>query len=363
MPPRTSNFLVGRDDLRRTEIVSTEAPRANDGQIVVSVDAFAFTANNITYAVMGDAMQYWDFYPAPAGWGCIPVWGFGNVTESKCPGISAGERLFGYWPMSTHAVLEPAQMTAATFHDATAHRQHLHTVYNQYIRTSGDPGYVKKHEDLQMLFRVLFLTAFLIDDFIADNDFFGATSIVLASASSKTALSLAYQLHRNRRGRCEVVGLTSPHNEAFVNRLGCYDKVVAYEDISSLPSNKSTVFVDMAGDGRVLRDVHSHFRRSLKYSCMVGGTHWDQIAMGQELPGPVPTLFFAPAQVAKRTQEWGPVELQRRMADAWTAFIEPASQWIHVVHSRGPAAVERIYRDMLEGRTSPSDGHVLSLHE
>jgi len=363
MPSRASDFLVRRDDLRRTEIASHDVPRPSEGQIVVAVDTFAFTANNITYAVFGDAMQYWDFYPAPQGWGRIPVWGFGNVAESKCAGISAGERLFGYWPMSTHAVLEPTQVTAATFHDATAHRQHLHALYNQYTRTAGDPGYDKRQEDLQMLLRVLFLTAFLIDDFLADNDLFGASSVVLSSASSKTALSLAYQLHRNRRGRCEVVGLTSPRNEAFVKGLGCYDKVVAYEDVSSLPNTKPTVFVDMAGDAQVIREVHSHFRRNLKYSCLVGGTHWDHITMGQELPGPVPTLFFAPTQVAKRAQDWGPIELQRRMAEAWTVFSEPASYWIHVAHSRGPAAVERIYRETLEGRVSPSEGHVLSLYE
>jgi len=363
MPPEAWDFLVRRDDLHRTDIAPSCVPHANDGQVVVEVDAFAFTANNITYAVFGDAMQYWDFFPAPDGWGRIPVWGFGNVTESRCPAIRTGERLFGYWPMSTHVVLEPTQVTDATFHDATAHRQHLHALYNQYTRTAGDPGYREEQEDLQMLLRVLFLTGYLIDDFLADNDFFGATRVVIASASSKTALSLADRLHRRGAGRCEIVGLTSPGHASFVQGLGCYDKTAAYEDIFLLPPNRPTVFVDMAGDGAVLREVHGHFRAALKYSCMVGATHWNEIAMGQELPGPVPTLFFAPAQVAKRTGDWGAAELQRRMAEAWAEFAGRASRWIDVVHARGPAAVDRVYRDVLEGRASPSHGYVLSPRE
>ena len=139
--------------------------------------------------------------------------------------------------------------------------------------------------------------------------------------------------------------------------------MLTYDSVASLASSTPTVFVDMAGNGRVVRDIHVHFDANLQYSCMVGGTHWNSIAMGQELPGVAPTLFFAPTQVAKRVQDWGTVGLQRRMADAWGEFVGPASSWIRVVRSRGTAAVERVYRDTLEGRALPSQGHVLTLHD
>jgi hypothetical protein len=357
------DFLVRKDALHQTRIAAAPGVRdvvVEPGRILAAVDAFAFTANNVTYAVFGDAMQYWDFYPAPEGWGRIPVWGFADVVRSACVEIRAGERLFGYWPMSTWSVLEPVQVTPGGFHDATAHRQHLHALYNGYTRVAGDPGYDPAREDQQMLLRVLFLTSFLIDDFLADNDFFGARAVVIASASSKTALSLAYCLHANRRGRVETIGLTSQRNRAFVEGLGCYDRVVTYDALASLPAATPTVFVDMAGDGGVVRDVHAHFGDALRYSCMVGGTHWDRVAMGQELPGVQPVLFFAPAQVAKRAGEWGPAELQRRMGAAWAAFLAPAARWIRVVHGRGPADIERVYQDVLAGRARPDEGHVLS---
>lgn len=353
------DFLVRKNALHETRVVPVDVPRLAPGQVLAAVDRFAFTANNVTYAVFGEMMQYWHFYPAPEGWGRIPVWGFADVVASEQPDLRVGERLFGYWPMSTHAVLEPAQVSASGFHDATAHRQHLHALYNSYTRVAGDPGYDPAHEDQQMLLRVLFLTSFLIDDFLADHDFFGARAVVIGSASSKTGLALAHCLHANRRGRIEVVGLTSPKNRTFVERLGCYDRVVAYDDVATLPTTP-TVFVDMAGDGDVVRAVHEHFGDALRYSCVVGGTHWDKVAMGQALPGPSPTLFFAPDQVAKRTQEWGADVLQQKMGAAWLAFLVPSSRWIRVVRSAGPEAMARVYQDVLAGRATPDEGHVLS---
>lgn len=361
--PAAFDFLVRKGALHETRVEPAPAAASVDlaaGQIIAAVDTFAFTANNITYAVFGEMMRYWDFYPAPDGWGRIPVWGFADVVRSNCKEVAVGERLFGYWPMSTWTVLAPTQVTKTAFHDASAHRQHLHAIYNSYTRVAGDPGYDRKREDMQMLLRVLFLTSFLIDDFLADNDFFGARSVLISSASSKTSLSLAYCLHRNRRGRIEVVGLTSPANVAFVESLGCYDKVVRYDDLTTLPASTPTDFVDMAGDGAVVGGVHRHFGDALKYSCIVGGTHWDKIAMGQELPGVQPALFFAPDQAAKRTREWGADGLQQRIGTAWLAFVEPASKWIQVVHGRGPADIERVYQETLSGRAHASQGHVLS---
>lgn len=354
------DFLVRKDALHETRIAPADTPALAPGQILAAVDRFAFTANNVTYAVFGDVMQYWHFHPAPEGWGRIPVWGFADVVRSEHPDVRPGERLFGYWPMSTFAVLAPSQVTPGGFHDASPHRQHLHALYNAYTRVAGDPGYDPAHEDAQMLLRVLFLTAFLIDDFLADHDFFGARSVVIASASSKTGLALAYCLHANRRGRVEVVGLTSPRNRAFVEGLGCYDRVLTYDELATLPATTPTAFVDMAGDGAVVRGVHQHFGDALRYSCVVGGTHWDKVAMGQELPGVQPVLFFAPDQVAKRTAEWGAAELQRRMGAAWRAFLEPSARWIRVVRDAGPAAIERVYQDVLAGRATPDEGHVLS---
>src|SRR5262249_33879135 len=156
------------------------------------------------------------FFPAPDGWGRVPVWGFADVARSAHPAVAAGERLYGYLPMSTHCVVRAEHVTPSGFHDVSPHRQPMSVFYNQYLRVSADPGYDSPREAEQMLFRPLFATAFLIDDFLAGERFFGARSVVVSSASSKTSMALAFQLHQRGRDACEVVGLTSARNDAFV---------------------------------------------------------------------------------------------------------------------------------------------------
>ena len=221
--PETFDFLVRRDDLHRCEFrpaTPASAVTLGAGQVLLAVDAFGFTANNITYAVFGDAMKYWNFFPAPDGWGRVPVWGFATVARSNHPDVAVGERVYGYLPMSTHFVADAGQVTASGFTDMAAHRQEMDAFYNLYSRTAADPGYDPAREAEQMLLRPLFFTGFLIDDFLADSGFFGAKRVVVSSASSKTSIALAFQLFQHGRERCEVVGLTSKRSVPFVESLG-----------------------------------------------------------------------------------------------------------------------------------------------
>jgi Protein of unknown function (DUF2855) len=56
----------------------------------VKATRFALTANNITYAVIGEELKYWQLFPAPEGYGNVPVRGFGEVIAAKHPGIAVG---------------------------------------------------------------------------------------------------------------------------------------------------------------------------------------------------------------------------------------------------------------------------------
>ena len=355
------DFLVGRKDLRQCRFAEAARPALKDGEVLLRIDRFAFSANNITYAVFGEAMNYWGFFPAPAGWGRVPVWGFAEVAESKHPAIKADERLYGYLPMSTWLVVQPDRVKAASFMDATAHRRPLPAPYQLYSRVAADANYDARFEDQQAILWPLFYTSFLIEDFLADNQLFGARSVVLASASSKTALGVAFCLSRNRPQQCEVVGLTSPGNKAFCERLGYYDKVVAYGALEQLPAATPTVFVDMAGEGKLLHRVHHHFREQLKHSCIVGATHWEQRETQHQLPGAKPQFFFAPVQVAKRMKDWGDGGLEKRFGATWREFLPSVNGWMKIDRGRGREAVESGYRAVLEGRLSPEQACVLAL--
>ncbi|MBX3656831.1 MAG: DUF2855 family protein [Ramlibacter sp.] len=359
----TTTLLVRKDQLTDTHLSTTDDLPLADGQVRVRVDHFALTANNITYAAFGDAMSYWHFWPvADEGWGIVPVWGFATVVQSLHPGVAVGERLWGYWPMADHAVLQPDRLSPAGFSDAAPHRAALHAVYNQYLRTSADAFYRADTEDAQALLRPLFITSWLIDDFFADNDFFGAHVLLLSSASSKTAYGTAFQLAQ--REGIEVIGLTSPGNRAFCESLGCYSRVLTYDQLDQVPADAACAYVDFAGNAGLRREIHTRFGQ-LKYSCSIGGTHVEQLGGGKDLPGPRATLFFAPAQVKKRNADWGAPVLGQRLVQAWQAFsaraADASAPWLTVQRHSGPAAVQAAYAQVLGGRGDPRVGHMLSL--
>jgi hypothetical protein len=285
--------------------------------------------------------------------------GFADVLRSAHPEVAAGERVFGFFPMSTHLLIDVADATATQFLDGVAHRRDTALVYRQYTRCARDPLYVVAHEDALLLLRGLFFTSFLVDDFLADNSGFGARSYVLSSASSKTAIALAFLL--SRRAASHVVGLTSPRNRAFVERLGCYDRVLAYSEVATLDPDAPSVFVDHAGDGQLVNAIHTHLGDNVRHSAIVGATHWDGGRPAKNLPGAAPMFFFAPAQFEKRQAEWGPAVFQQRLGDAWRRFLTFSDGWLQVVRGHGQSDVERTYREVLEGRAQPQQGHILSL--
>jgi hypothetical protein len=94
----------------------------------------------------------------------------------------------------------------------------------------------------------------------------------------------------------------------------------------------------------------------------VGVTHWEEFGAGDsELPGPAPTLFFAPTRVTKRVKDWGRAELETRVADAWHPFCGWTEGWLEVVRNQGFEGVRGAYLDVLEGRVDPKQAHVISL--
>lgn len=366
MTPATG-LIVQRNQLRETRFIDDAAALAplDDGAVRLHIDAFALTSNNITYAAFGDAMKYWNFFPSGLdGWGRIPVWGFANVTESRCEGVAVGERFYGYFPMSSHLVVRPDRVRESGFVDGAEHRQGLAAVYNQYTRCSTDPAYSADHEAQQALLRPLFMTSFLIDDFLADEGFFGARAVIMSSASSKTAYGTAFCLAQRQNG-VRIIGLTSPGNVAFTENLGCYDQVLSYDALPSLDATQRTVYVDFSGSAPVRLAVHAHFNEQLAYSCAVGGTHWEQRGSGKGLPGPAPVLFFAPSRSQKRIADWGGAGLQQRTAQAWQAFMKPVTDaqqpWLQVVRGAGQADVLSTYLALLDNKVPASEGHMLSL--
>ena len=353
------NLLVDRSELTRATVVDVDPPEPDDGQVLLRVDRVGMSANNVTYAVFGDAMRYWDFFPADdldgAPQGRVPLWGFAEVERSRHPEVAEGTRLYGYLPTSSHLLVTPAKVDARGFRDGSAHRQHLPAPYNGVTTTAADPAYDAEQEDLQVLYRPLFMTSFVLADHLLDNRCFGAETVILSSASSKTAYGTAFLLDGVRR-----VGLTSAANRAFTEGLGCYDEVRTYDEVDDLAGVPS-VYVDVAGDGALRRRVHEAVVPV--HSAVVGASHHDaapDLGAG-DLPGAPPTFFFAPDQMRKRYEDWGPDGVEERHAEAWGRFAPVVAGWVDVVTNHGAEGLRTAWLDTLGGAVPPRTGLVVRL--
>ena len=253
---------VRKAELSDAALVNVPMMALADGAVRLLIESFSVTANNITYAVVGDGFRYWDFFPAPDGMGIVPMWGHARVIETNCPDIAVGERVYGYLPMATHLDVRPGRISSGGFMDTSEHRQPMSPVYNSYTRLAADPEHDPSREAERMIFGPLFKTGFMIDYFMRSQDWFGAAQVILTSASSKTAMGLASVAQQNSPA-IKRIGLTSVGNVDFVRGTGLYDAVFAYDDLATLPIEPS-VSVDFAGNARLLAGLHRHFGDSLR---------------------------------------------------------------------------------------------------
>lgn len=343
-------------------VTATEPGETAEGEAVFKLTSFALTANNITYAAYGDVMRYWQFFPTgDTAWGHMPVWGFADVVASAVDGLVPGERFYGYFPPASHVRLRPVRVGERGFTEASPHREGLASAYNSYVRCSADPAYDAGREAYQALLSPLFITSFILADLLADNDFFGAKRVLLSSASSKTAYGTAFCLAKS--AGIEVVGLTSEGSRPFVDDTQFYAGSVPYGDIESIATDRPLVYVDFSGDNAVRARMHRHFGAALAYDCFVGSSHNTGPAETEGLPGPRTQFFFAPAQIKKRTAEWGFAELMRRYNAAQARFFDEVAQrrLLAVVTGDGLPAAQVVIKKLVAGRTDARSGNVIRL--
>ncbi len=346
-------FQVRKDDLAKTRTARCDFA-LQDGEILARIDRFALTANNVTYGVVGERIGYWKFFPAEGGWGQIPVWGFADIVESRSVQVKPGERLYGYLPMATHLVMRPDRVKPERLIDGAVHRAELPPVYNAYSRVNAGPKFDPALEDPFMLLFPLYATSFCLYDFLLDNRWFGADQVVIGSASSKTAIGLAYALEADDTAP-QSVGLTSRRNLEFVEALGLYDRVVGYDDLGSI-AKRPTAIVDMSGDGKVISDLHARLGDDMKYTSNVGITHYENAGMGPDFIRERSAMFFAPGHIEKRGRDWGPGAFETKALAFWRDAAVKSRAWLKIERIRGFEGLETAWGELLGGRASPQQG-------
>ena len=373
-PLQVQVFEVEKANLQKTRLTTYSLTQPlSENEVVLKVDKFALTANNISYGVAGDSLGYWRFFPTEAAstnqWGRLPVMGFADVIASNNDQVNIGERVWGFMPMASHVKILAGRVNSNGFSDVSPYRKGLAPLYSVFERVSANPFYSVKNEDFDILVRGLFTTSWLVDDFMDENQYFGASQYLITSASSKTSIALAFAI--KQRGTMPAVGITSAANRKFVTALGCYDQVISYDEIASLDANIASIVVDMAGSQSILSTIHHHFAEQLRYSCRIGVTHHDdliqdelaqnELSKSPTLPGATPTFFFAPTQLKKRMDDWGTNEIMKQIGLSLLNYIKFCQSSITIEHTTDIHEIDAIYQRVLSGNSDANTGQIISL--
>ncbi len=363
-----TELWTNRKDFRKTKIVKTSIPSPDQGEVLVAIDKFGLTANNVSYALAGDAIGYWNFYPTPEEaaaehWGKVPVWACANVIASNSDDIAVGERLWGFFPMASHVILKPGKITEDQFFDFADHRRELPSLYNTYRRTQAEPDFVQQYENERCLLVPLFTTAFVLYDYLLFNQLFNAKQILIGSVSSKTGFALAKMLHDDPAVTAKIVGITSTGNRDFVNQLGCCDQIVTYGEEEQIDSNLTSAYVDMSGNISLTTTLHNALGDNMVESAMVGASHWEAGGKMAELPGVKPVFFFAPSHISTRDAEWGAGATMLKGMEHSLNVAAELNHLIDIEWVNGADQLQTIWRELLDNNIAASRGLMVSLLE
>ena len=365
MSTPNTRLMTNKADLGDTRLdAAAQVEALADGEVLLALDRFSLTTNNITYAAYGDAIGYWSVFPTGReDYGLMPVWGFADVVESRAEGITVGARVFGFFPMAERLRIQAEKISRGGFADAAPWRKAVPDIYNRYVLCAADANYAVELENAEAIFRPLFITSYTAVDFLREHDFFGAKQVVVSSASSKTAYGAAWCMAGDD---VALVALTGERNRGFVEGMGAYSSVYGYDQVEALETGVPTLYLDLAGDPELRRRVHAHFGADLTYDCLVGSTQGDAFPQEDaELVGPKPEFFFA-ATCLDAHRERGTLRAfyERFFADQKAFFervVDPASPWIRIVEHQGLEAATGVVRALADGRSDAAEGAIVRL--
>ena len=262
--------------------------------------------------------------------------------------------------MGTHLVMQPGKIRDDQLRDMSPHRAALAAVYNSYARVNGEPQYDASMDNERMLLMPLYATSFCLYDFLVANDYFGATQVIVPSASSKTAIGLAYALNDDENAP-PCVGITSGANRERVASLVLYDGVLSYEDLLVIDDEEPAVIVDMSGNGKVLSELHRILGDNMKFTSNVGLTHYDANQMGPDFIRERSAMFFAPGHIQKRAEEWGPGEFQKKAYAFWYSAAQRSRDWLKIEEFQGTDSIPAVFEQVRDARVSPDKGLIVTL--
>lgn len=351
---------IDRGDPGHTDLHETDVPEPGAGQVVLRTSLVAVTANTTAYAELGQSLRYFDFFPVDdPGWGVTPMWGFADVVASRADGVEPGTRVYGFVPSASHAVVTPKIISQGRFRDIGGVRGELPASYSNYLATTHDRGWFPPgREDLQVVFRPLFITSWALADWLTENNALGVERVLISSASSKTAYGAAYLLAGSAR-RPRTIGLTSAAKREYVRSLGVYDEVIGYDDVDALTPVGTSLYVDLAGSADLRASLRAGLGASLIREVVVGLTHHEGIPSSESASAP--EFWFAPDHLKRRGKDWGPGVLHSRFSEDYRAALPTLSRSVRLEHASGPESLQDAWHAVLDNTTAAGVTPVVQL--
>ena len=341
MDLKSWSLLVSRSDVACGDVRAEDLRPLDEGQALLRIERLALSANNLTYAAMGDQLGFWSLFPARPGWGCIPAWGHARVVASRADGVDVDTLLFGLLPMSSHVVLT-LRPSRIGMREISPHRARVNPVYNQYaLELQADEAAL----DNKATFHPLFITSFVLALHVLENAAFGASEVIVLSASSKTALGLGHLL----RGKLPVTGLTSSRHLGWVERLGLYHHVASYEEagqLGQLGDGVACLVIDFSGDSAILDRMSNTLGSRCVQVIKVGGTHGGAIE--------AEAMFSGPRHIEQRVRQWGAEAFDQRLREALQRFNLACRDEFQHQHADGMEAMVAAYTRLVRGEQPAS---------
>jgi hypothetical protein len=350
-----STFVVNKEKLDQTVFIEKNIPPLQESEVLFEVEKYYLSSSNITYAVTGNKLKYWDFFPQKDNYGAIPVWAYLRVIKSKNEKIKVGDLYFGLSPMGNHFKVEPGNYAPHGFSDVAQHRSKLLAPYNFYTKIFPEHYKSTEDKDYSLMTRITFPTSFLIKSFLERNLFFGAKQIIITSASSKTALGVAFLLKKYKdKWNTKIIGITSNDNIAFVEASELYDEVISYSNIKVAVPKRDSVILDFNGNADLLSTLHEMLQASLKHISLIGATNWKANKSFKNIPNCI--SFAAGEQYQKLVMELGIEKAMQLLMTEMNEFSTSIQNYVMLSYLN-IIDLPAFYQKLLSGQTDPKFGY------
>lgn len=394
---------------------TTHFPPLAANSVRVRTSLVSLTANNLTYARFGDLYGWWQAFPVPSNlplpyndatkYGIVPVWGYGEILESKLDALKLGTLMYGYWPASNVPVdleLEPME-PEGHWYDRTEHRRALWSIYHRYqaqepsLRLDRLSQMELEEQAWLTIFRPVWECGFAIDRFLfgevpvhplgknggdwtaKDADLRRAV-VVSLSASGKTARAFNDACLNNDRHVLGFLAITSrvdgtllPTKTSIPTKTVSYDQATSSDTMAFITSKRpdKIVIVDFGGRGDSLTSLILAVRNHSAAKLVIIGCGGDaRVKTSEEDLGRYLETLRLPERIQMNTsavrdqaiEKVGAEKYWSIIDEGWNGFVGRGNmRGLKLELRDGVDAFEGGWRRLCEGGAADIDGMAFRL--